>query len=147
MQSVVAVTSRKRNTAGTVLIIAGAVLLLASATAKLAQVPQVVNQLGAAGFSPEKVMFVALLEIASALLFLVPATRSAGLLLVSAFLGGAIATHLQHSESIVPPSMVLFLIWLGAWLRHPEVLWSRQQSRPTEPLVDSPAGWGKSLSL
>lgn len=124
MHSETASISRARKAIGTGLVTLGAILLLASASAKLAQVPQVVNQLGAAGFSLEKVRFVAFLEILGAVLFVVPATRAAGLLLVSSFLGGAIATHLQHSQSIAPPSVVLLLIWLGAWLRHPEALWS-----------------------
>jgi len=111
------------------LITLSGIMLLGSATAKLAHVPGMVNQLTAAGFSPDKVVFIALLEVSSALFFLLPVTRSAGLLLVSSFLGGAIATHLQHSQSIVPPSIVLLLIWLGAWLRHPEVLWSFRQKQ------------------
>ena len=125
MQSGTASSNRKRNVTGTVLMTLCSILLLASATAKLAQVPGVVNQLAAAGFSPRKVIFVALLEITSSLLFLIPATRTIGLLLVSAFLGGAIATHLQHSQSIAGPSVILVLVWLGVWLRRPEVLWSR----------------------
>lgn len=128
MQSLAAPTNRKRRIAGTALIVVGTALLLGSAATKFAHVPPVVSQLAAAGFSPAKVMFIALLEVLSAVLFLVPVTRSGGLLLVSSFLGGAIATHLQHSQSIVPPSIVLVLIWLGTWLRHPQVLWTRRSS-------------------
>jgi len=102
----------------------GAVMLLGSATAKLAHVPRVVSELAANGVAGNSLTFIATLEVVSALLFLIPATRSAGLLLVSAFLGGAIATHLEHAQSIAGPSFVLVLLWLGAWLRHPEILWS-----------------------
>jgi DoxX-like family len=101
------------------------------------------KQLAAAGFSPDKVMFVAFLELLSSVLFLVPATRCFGILLASSFLGGAIATHLQHAQSIVLPSIVLLLIWLGTWLRHPEVLWSRQQSHSAEQATDSPRQVGE----
>ena len=83
------------------------------------------------GFDGGRLTFVAGLEILSGLLFLVPFTRSFGLLLVSSFLGGAIATHLQHGQPIVQPSFVLFLIWLGTWLRHPRILWSVGESVPT----------------
>jgi len=113
---------RARRITGTTLIVLGAVLLLGSGGAKLAHVPQVVAQMSGLGFSGEKLTFVAILELLSALLFLIPATRSAGLLLVSSFLGGAIAIHLQHGETIFPPSVVLTLLWLGAWLRHPVIL-------------------------
>jgi hypothetical protein len=114
----------KRRITGNILVFLGGSMLLASAGAKLAHVPKVVSELGAMGFEGNKLMFIALLEVVSALLFLIPFTRSAGLLLVSAFLGGAIATHLQHDQPIVQPSFVLFLIWLGAWLRHPGILLS-----------------------
>ncbi len=101
-----------------------AVILLGSAATKFAHVPAVVGQLATMGIAGKRLVLVAVLEAASALLFLIPATRSAGLLLASAFLGGAIATHLQHGESIVAPSSVLALVWLGTGLRYPEILWS-----------------------
>ena len=109
-----------------------AVLLLGSASAKFAHVPSVVSQLAADGIAGNRLILVAILEVVSALLFLIPATRSAGLLLVSAFLGGAIATHLQHAKSIAQPSIVLALIWFGAWLRHPEIFWSWSHGRLAE---------------
>src|SRR5712692_10779272 len=114
--------SRKRRAAGNIAMILGGLMLIGSAGAKFAHVPAVVVQLGAMGFTDSKLTFIAVLEVVSALLFLVPATRSAGLLLVSSFLGGAIATHLQHGQPIIQPSFVLLLIWLGTWLRHPVIL-------------------------
>jgi hypothetical protein len=47
-----------------------------------------------------------------------------GLLLVSAFMGGAIATHLEHGQAIIQPGAFLAVLWLGTWLRHPQILWS-----------------------
>ena len=115
---------RLRSITGTVLITLGGLLLLGSSSAKFAHVSGVVAQLAHVGIAGEKLTFVAALELLSALLFLTPPTRSAGLLFVSSFLGGAIATHLQHEQSIVAPSMVLLLVWVGTLLRHPQMLWS-----------------------
>ena len=123
-----------RDLAGTVLITLGGLLLLASAAAKLTRVPQVVAQLGAFGFGGHKLTLIATAEVLSSLLFLIPRTRSAGLLLVSAFLGGAIATHMQHDQSVLQPAAVLAFLWLGAWLRHPETLWSAEQSVHTHAM-------------
>lgn len=120
---------RVRRTIGAVLTTLVAVMLLASASTKLAHVPSVAGQLAAIGIAGNRLTFVAMLEVLTALLFLIPTTRSAGLLLVSAFMGGAIATHLQHSQSIAAPSMVLGVAWLGTWLRHPEIVWSWSSSR------------------
>jgi len=115
---------KTRRITGTTLTVLGGLLLLGSATSKLAHIPQVVAPMRAMGFSGEKLTFIGILELLSALLFLIPAARSAGLLLVSSYLGGAIATHLQHGQSILPPSIVLTVLWLGAWLRHPVTLWN-----------------------
>lgn len=128
MQQGNGILSRIGKRTGLALIVLCSVMLLGSASAKLAHVPKVVSQLGAMGFDDGKLLFVALLEVGSALLFLIPATRSFGLMMVSAFLGGAIATHLQHGQSIAGPSVVLILMWSGTWLRHPEILWSWRRS-------------------
>ena len=132
---------KTRRIIGTTLIVVGGVLLLGSAGAKLAHVPQVIAQMSSVGFSGEKVAFVAILELCSALLFLIPATRAAGLLMVSSFLGGAIATHLQHGQPILPPSIMLTVLWLGAWLRHPVILWNG--AARAQPI----AGEGRAVSL
>src|SRR3989442_7465249 len=91
----------RRQVAGGVLIALGGLVLLASAAAKFARVPPIVAELGAFGFAGSKLMLIAAIEAVSALLFLIPRTRSAGLLLVSSYLGGAIATHVQHDQSVV----------------------------------------------
>jgi hypothetical protein len=103
-------------------------VLIISAGAKFARVPQVTGQLAAVGFSGSKLMIIATLEILSALLFLFPRTRSLGLLLVSAYLGGAIATHFGHNESVLPPALILALFWTGAWLRSPDIFAALSQS-------------------
>jgi hypothetical protein len=120
---------RGRSRTGNFLIYLVGILLAGSASAKVAHVPMVVAQLGAMGFEGGRLMVVALLELASAALLLIPTTRSAGLLMASSFLGGAIATHLGHGQPMVQPVFVLALLWLGMWLRHPEILWSLSRSR------------------
>lgn len=69
-----------------------------------------------------RLTLIAVLELLSAGLFLFRGTRALGLLLISAFLGGAVAAHVQHGELPVQPAFVLGLVWLGAWLWHPGIL-------------------------
>jgi DoxX-like family len=114
--------------AGTVLIALCGLALIGSASAKFAQVPSVVTQMNAFGFQG-KLLLIATGEALSAVLFLVPRTRSIGLLLVSGLLGGAIATHMQHGQPYVGPAVLLLLVWLGTRLRHPEALWSLTYGR------------------
>ena len=116
--------SRKRRIAGNIVIALNSLMLIGSAGAKFARVPAVVTQLGAMGFEGNRLMLIATLEVICALLFLVPFTRSIGMLLVSSFMGGAIATHVGHGQPFLQPAFFLALLWLGAWLRHPEILWN-----------------------
>ena len=109
-----------RRAAGNILVFLVGLVLVGSASAKLAQVPMVVRQLGALGFAGNKLIIIAALEILSALLFVFPRTRTIGLLMFSAYMGGAISAHMGHNEPVYQPAFVLILAWLGAWLRHPE---------------------------
>jgi len=136
MRSSVSSAGGKRVKVGTLIIVLSGLMLLASAGAKIPRVPQVVEDLGAMGFTGGRLTFITMLEIVCALLFLVPATRSIGLLLVSSFLGGAIASHLQHSQPILAPAFVLLLAWLGTWLRHPGLLGSLGHGPVAEPPPD-----------
>ena len=124
--------SRARRIAGSVLIVLLGLVLASSAIVKFAHVPGVVTTMAASGFANGKLTLVATLELLSAALFLLPRTRSVGLLMLSAFLGGAICTHVQLGEysKVGGPSFLLFLVWIGTWLRHPQALWSPNLPRP-----------------
>ena len=118
--------NRTRRLAGSILILLPGLAVASSGILKFAQVPAVVHQMAASGFPDGKLTFVAALEVVSAALFLFPRTRSFGLLMLSAFLGGAICTHVQLGEysKAGGPSVLLFLAWIGTGLRHPESYWS-----------------------
>ena len=74
-------------------------------------------------------------ELASAVLLLIPRTSSLGLLLSSAFWGGAICLHMSKGEPFVLQSVFLLLIWVGAYLRVPGTFASFAGSSPTEPPI------------
>jgi hypothetical protein len=110
-------TSKAQNIVSNILIYLPAIALLASSFTKFAHVPAIVAQMTAVGFSGPRLMIVAVLELASAVVFLVPKTRSFGLLLISAYLGGAIAAQLGHGLPPEPPAVLLTLLWIGTWLK------------------------------
>lgn len=60
-------------------------------------------------------------ELISALLFLYPRTGVLGTLLLTAYMGGAIATHLTHGISVVAPCVILAFVWIVAVFRFPEL--------------------------
>jgi hypothetical protein len=82
-------------------------------------------------------------ELASAVLLLIPRTSSLGLLLTSAFWGGAICLHISKGDPFVLQSAFLLLTWVGAYLRVPGALASfagcslteRPNANPTKALA------------
>jgi DoxX-like family len=113
---------------GTILIYLSCLVLLGSAAAKFVQVPTVASKLAVLGFSGSKLLLIAGLELAGAILFAYPRTRAFGLLFLSAYLGGAVAAHVAHDQLPFQPAFVLALIWIGISLRHPEVLGRLRQT-------------------
>ncbi len=117
--------NRARFVAGKVLIYVLGVMLIGSAISKLAQIPKLVENFRAIGYEGSRLTFIAVLEAACAVLFMLPRTQSLGLLLVSAYLGGAIAVHVGYGQpQAVVPALLLAVIWFATWLRHPQILWS-----------------------
>lgn len=104
--------------AGNVLAAFCGLALVGSGAVKILGVRKAVDGLEALGFTG-RVRLIGIGETVSALLFVFPQTRPIGLLLVSAHMGGAIATHMQHRLSYVAPAALLGLVWAAAWLSHP----------------------------
>lgn len=118
--------SRIRRTVGNIFVfLTGAVVTL-SAIVKFAGLPAAVHKMEILGFSGGKLILVAVLEIVSAALFLHRTTRPFGLPLLSAFLGGAVCSHVRVGAyaDAVGPAVILGFAWLGTWLRHPQSLWN-----------------------
>lgn len=104
-------------------IVSGAVsLALAGSALDKIILSQHAIQMGTSfGLSPETYRLLGVIEILSVILFVIPRTAMLGLLLLSSYLGGAITTHLLHSQGILFPAMLESLIWIGACLRLPEL--------------------------
>lgn len=56
-------------------------------------------------------------EILCGLLFAIPQTATLGAILVTGYLGGAVATHVHAGEPFFFPIIFGVLVWLGPWLR------------------------------
>jgi hypothetical protein len=69
------------------------------------------------GWPEESQVLLGVLEISSVLLYMIPKTTFLGAILLTGYLGGAIATHLRLNEGV--PQQVIFgvLIWLALYLR------------------------------
>jgi hypothetical protein len=104
-------------------------LFIASAIAKLAGAAPAAEAFRKWGLE-DHLLLIGVGELVSALLFAIPRTHSLGVLLLSGYMGGAIVTHMQHGEGYIPQSVILVLIWVTGFLRHPELLQSFRLRQP-----------------
>ncbi len=124
------------HTWGHALVRFSGVTLIVSAGVKFLHPAKAVAYMGSMGYEGSTFYVIALLELVIAVLFLLPATRSLGLLFVSSYLGGAIAAHLAihrfftggpflvymaHHPYVgaTIPGFLLVAAWLGAYLCRP----------------------------
>ena len=100
-----------------------ALMLLFSAAMKLGHAaPMVEMWQSKFGWSEAALTPIGILEVAVALVYLVPSTAVLGAILVTGYLGGAYATHLRIGEgSAVIPIVLGMLAWAGLYLRDPRV--------------------------
>jgi hypothetical protein len=63
-----------------------------------------------------------IVELSCVALYFVPATRVLGAILLTGYLGGAIATHIHAGQAIfVVPLFIGVLLWGGLFLREPRL--------------------------
>lgn len=107
-------------TGWTLTIILGLVFTM-SAFMKLTQNETALAQASSFGIDTTTYQFIGIIEIISLILFIVPRTGILGTLLFVAYLGGAIATHLQHQQPIAMAVIFQTLLWITAFIRFPEL--------------------------
>jgi hypothetical protein len=62
------------------------------------------------------------MELACALVYAFPPTSVLGAVLVTGYLGGAVATHVRLLQGVwIAPALLGVLAWLGLYLRDPRV--------------------------
>lgn len=106
---------------GWVLTIILAFLFIMSASMKLTQNETAVAQASTFGIDATTYLFIGIIEIISLILFIIPRTGIIGTLLLAAYLGGAIVTHLQHQEPIAMAVIIQMILWIIAFIRFPEL--------------------------
>ena len=96
-------------------------LFLFSASGKLMPNAETLKMTSDMGIDASALKMIGIVELLSAILFLYPRTGVLGTLLLAAYMGGAIATHLEHGQSIVAPCVIQAVIWIVAVFRFPEL--------------------------
>ena len=111
-----------KNKMGWILSILVSLALVASAADKIYLSDHAREISGLVGISPGAYRTLGTIEILSVLLFLFPRTGVLGFLLLSSYLGGAIATHLQHGQPVWFPALFECILWIGSVFRFPELM-------------------------
>jgi uncharacterized membrane protein YphA (DoxX/SURF4 family) len=104
---------------GRVLSAAPVLMMVMSAAMKFMRPPQVVNAfVHQFGYPESELLIVGVVEVISAVLFAIPRTAVLGAILVTGYLGGAIATHARIGDpAFVGPLSLGIVAWAGLYLR------------------------------
>jgi hypothetical protein len=113
--------SSKARLAGRILSGLAGAFLLFDGVMKLVQPRVVIDSTHQLGYLVSVILPLGIVLTACTLLYLIPRTAVLGSILLTGYLGGAVATHLRVSDPLF--SHVLFpvyvgaLLWAGLWLR------------------------------
>jgi hypothetical protein len=104
---------------GRILSVAPVLILLMSARWKLTHNPWYVGEWGRIGYAPSALTGIALLQLACVVLYLIPPTAVLGTVLLTGYLGGAIAAYTRLGEPypVLVPLSTALLAWAGIYLR------------------------------
>jgi hypothetical protein len=114
-------TSKTKNIIGWVLSGLIGLMLSASAIDKISGTAHAIEMGTSFGLTGRTYSILGVIEILSVALFIYPRTGLLGTLLLASYLGGAIATHLQHQQNIVFSIAIAALIWITSVIRFPEL--------------------------
>jgi DoxX-like family len=112
-------SSKKALWAGRIISALPALFLLMDVVMKLFKSAAVVEETARLGY-PDVMFGLGLVLLACVVLYVIPATSVLGAILLTGYLGGAVASHVRVGEGLFPvffPVIVGVLLWLGLYLR------------------------------
>ncbi|MGE0062019.1 MAG: DoxX family protein [Xanthobacteraceae bacterium] len=99
--------------------------LLMDAATKLIPIDAVVQGMREAGIPLERAQHIGLTVLVCAVLYALPRTAVLGAVLITGFLGGAMAAHLRDAGPLWPHNLTVLAIgalaWAGLYLRDPRL--------------------------
>lgn len=110
--------------AGRIITGAVALLLLLDSVMKFFKPAVVVETTRQLGYPEHLIIPIAIALLVSVILYVIPATAVLGAILLTAYLGGAVATHVRVDSGVFPVTFaVVFgvLVWAGLFLREPRL--------------------------
>ena len=113
--------SKKMRWAGRIMSTLPVLMLLISATMKFLKPPDAVKGFEHLGWPIAIAAPLGIVELACALLYVIPRTSVLGAILLTGYLGGATATHVRIGESPHMAVILGVLVWGGIFLRDPRI--------------------------
>ena len=114
-------SAKKRSTAGYVLTGLVAAFLTFDTVMKLLQLAPAVQGTTELGYPAGTVVVIGAIELLCLVLYVIPRTSVLGALLLTGYLGGAIATHVRIGSPLPThtlfPIYVALMVWGGLYLR------------------------------
>ncbi len=104
-------------------VLAGLVafIFLGSAISKFTADEEALKMASTFGLDAKANFNLGVIEIVCVILFFIPRTGILGTLLLAAYMGGAIATHLEHGVPVIAPCIIQAFLWIAAFVRFPEL--------------------------
>lgn len=73
------------------------------------------------GYPESLLTTVGIVQLLCVVLYAIPRTSVLGAILITGYLGGAVATHVRIADVFVAPMMIGIFVWAGLFLRDPRV--------------------------
>ena len=104
---------------GRIVSVLPVLIILMSSRWKLTSNPWYVREWGRIGWQTPDLPFIASLQLGAILLYVIPRTSVLGAVILTGYLGGAIASYVRIGELYPPlvPLTTAMLAWLGIYLR------------------------------
>ena len=96
-------------------------MFLMGAANNILQTEQAVSGATELGYPESSVLYLGVILLLATLLYIIPRTSIIGAILLTAWLGGAVATHVIHDDplfNILLPVLFGIVVWLSLWLRN-----------------------------
>jgi hypothetical protein len=121
---------------GRVLSILAILFLLADGVMKIMKPAFVVEATVRLGYAESMIVGIGTALVISTILYAIPRTSVLGAILLTGYLGGAVATNVRAQQvtlNILFPAVFGTLVWLGLWLRDPRLRFLMPLTEPGQP--------------
>src|SRR5437867_1018096 len=108
--------SNKMLWAGRIVSALPVLMLTFSGVMKLVGGDPLAAEFSRLGYPGSLVIPLAIVELACTVLYVIPRTSVLGAILLTGYLGGAVATHVRIGDQFIPPIVFGILVWVGLYL-------------------------------